>query len=86
MCTNGTINLHILTGKGGCRKSRGADGWRQQLQQWSVPAFVRGSGDEKLSLLSRRPTQDWQVIVASDNCQGYNKASELAFGECGVLL
>ena len=26
------------------------------------------------------------VIVASDNGQGYNKARELAFGECLVLF
>ena len=42
--------------------------------------------DGKLSLLSTKPTHFWQVIVTIDNGLGYNKASELAFGECGVLL
>ena len=42
--------------------------------------------DWKLSFLSGRPTHVWQVIVVSDYGHCCNKACDLAFGECGVLL
>ena len=42
--------------------------------------------ERKLSFLSRVPTHVWQVIVVSDNDHGFNKAIDLAYGECVVLL
>ena len=42
--------------------------------------------DWKVSLLSRMPTHNWQVIVVSEYGHGCNKASDLAFGEFVFLL
>ena len=40
----------------------------------------------KLRLLSKVPTHVWQVMVVSDYGHGCNQASDLASGECAVLL
>ena len=42
--------------------------------------------DWKLSWLSRIPTHFWQIIVLSEYGHCCNKASDLAFGECRVIL